>query len=274
MNFLKSLRYVPVKLYNPETLNYRDRVLANGGLITEGTLDAIEKFVQDCKNAHLWDKLLDVGPFAGSNLNAALVKLVHPAGVPGLLTNFNFVSGDFAERGPNGGLLGDGATKYLNTGFSAQNHLPDNSHLSFYLREDIVVTGNRAMGGAVDGGNQYWIGALTPSAGVDARLGQTVTATLAGPFGKGFYLGSRTASNQLKLYKNGQVVASASGSVTHTKPSANVYLFAFSAGASASALLPGRGSFYSIGHGLTEAQALALHNAVRTLQQNLARELT
>ena len=273
MNFLKSLRYVPVKLYNPETVSYRDRVLANGGIISEGSLDAIEKFVQDCKNAHIWDKFLDVGPFAGSNLNAALVKLVHPAGVPGVLTNLNFVSGDFAERGPDGGLLGDGATKYLNTGFNAPTHLPDNSHLSFYLRQDVSATGNRSMLGTVDGGDQYWIGALTPSAAVDARLGQTVTATLASPFGKGFYIGSRTASNQLKLYKNGQMVASATGSTTHNKPAANLYLFAFNSVGTTAAFLPSRGSFYSIGHGLNDTEALALHHAVRTLQGNLAREI-
>ena len=42
MNFLKTLRYVPYKARNPETTNYRDRVIANSGTISEASLDAID----------------------------------------------------------------------------------------------------------------------------------------------------------------------------------------------------------------------------------------
>ena len=189
-----------------------------------------------------------------------------------MLSNFNFVAGDFAERGSAGGLLGDGATKYLNTGFEAATHLPDNSHLSFYLREDVAATGNRSLLGAVNGSQQYWVGALAPASAVDVRLGQIVTATLASPLGKGYYIGSRTAANQLQLFKDGALAAVSSTPVSHGKPAAGVYLFAFSNAGAASAYLPGRGSFYSIGHGLDASEAAALNRAVRTLQVNLARE--
>jgi hypothetical protein len=274
MNYLKHINYIPFKRYNPETTDYRDRVIANGGTISEATLDAIEKFVQDCKNALIWDKFLEVAPFAGGNLSAAMVKLVYTAGVASVITNVNFVSGDYTETGASGGLLGDGATKYLNTGFNAQTYLPDNAHLSFYLREDVSAAGNRSMLGALTASDQYWIGSLVPASQVNARLGQTHTGTLAAAFNKGFYIGSRTASNLIKLYKNGATVASDSTSVTHTKPNLNIYAFGWNSLGTAAAYLPARGSFYSVGQALTDAESAVLNDAVQTLQRNLNRNIS
>jgi hypothetical protein len=273
MNYLKSLNYIPVKLRNPEVINYRDRVIANGGIISEASIDAVTKFVQDCKNSQVWSKLLEVGPFAGSNLSAALVKLVYPAGSSSVLTNVNFVSGDYNETGSNGGLNGDGVTKYLNSGFNTQSLLPDNAHLSFYLRTDVSAAGNRSCIGTINGADQYWLGALTATTSVDARLGGNLTASLAQPLNKAFYIGSRAAANSMRLYKNGALSGSNSTTVTHNKPNLNLFLWAFNSAGAAAALLPARGSFYSIGSGLTDAEAAALYQAVQTLQRNLNREI-
>lgn len=272
MKIYKSLNHIPVKLYNPETLNYRTRILAAGGSISESTLDAIEKFVQDCKNSNIWDKLLDVGPFAGGSLASALVKLAYPGGVSSTLTNINFVSGDYIETGVNGGLAADGATKFLNTGFNLQNLLPDNCHFSFYLREDVSVAGNRSLVGAVNGVDQYWLGALTNSQ-TNARLGQALTATHAQNMSKGYYIASRQEANSLKLFKNGDLVGSDSTAVVHNKPNTNAFVFAFSNAGIGGAFIPGRGAFYSIGQALSDAEARLLHEAVQTLQRNLGREV-
>jgi hypothetical protein len=274
MNLLKSLSYIPIKRYNPETLDYRDRIVANGGTISDASVDAIEKFVEDCKNALIWDKLLEVAPFAGTNLNAALVKLVYPAGVPGVITNVNFVSGDYTETGANGGLLGDGATKYLNTGFNAQTYLPDNAHLSFYLREDVSVAGNRGLLGTISGTDQYWLGSLTPASQVNVRLAQTISATLAAPMNKGFYIGARSSGSLLRLFKNGVLAATDTTAVVHARPNLNLYAFGWNAAGAAGAYVPARGSFYSIGQALSTTDAAALNDAVQTLQRNLNRDVT
>lgn len=272
MNLLRQLRRLPAKAWNPETVAYRDRVLANGGSIADRSLDAIDKFVLDCKNGAVWDKLIEVGPFAGSNLNAALVKLVYPGGGQGTLANVNFAAGNYAETGANGGLLGDGATKYLNTGTAPQS-LPDNGHYSFYLREDMGGVGNRSLLGSIVTVDQYWMGAISPAAGADLRYGQTATASLAGAVGKGFYIGTRTAANSLRLYKNGALAGSDTTVISHNKPNQPVYLWAFNTAGAAAAFLPNRGSFYSLGAALNDAEAMALHLAVRSLQENLNRSV-
>ena len=183
MKLLKKLSNLP-RGWRDETLQYADRIAANGGSITQASLVAIDTFVRACQVAGIWSKFIEVGPFAGSNLNAAMVKLVYQPAAGSVLTNSNFVSGDYVETGSNGGLSGDG-TKFLNTNVQATT-LPDNGHYSFYLREDIVSGTNKGLIGALDGSNQDWMGALGPGSAVDLRYGALVSATAAGTMAKGF----------------------------------------------------------------------------------------
>jgi hypothetical protein len=271
MNFLKTLRYVPARVFRAETQAYADRIALNGGSISEASLIAVDKFVGDCKAANIWSKLIEVGPFAGTNLNAALVKLVYQSGGSGVLTNSNFVSGDYVETGSSGGLLGDG-TKYLNTGVVATS-LPDMGHLSFYLREDVVQTGNRMLMGAAAGGDQTWIGGLIPASNFDVRYNQSVTATGGGAFVKGFYIGTRETNTSLVGYRDGASIATASSLATSTRPSFAMYLWGYNNAGAATARIALRGSFYSMGDSLNATEAAALNTAVRALQLALNRNI-
>ena len=76
MNLLKTLSNLP-RGWRDETLQYADRIAANGGSISQGSLVAIDAFVRACQVAGIWSKFIEVGPFAGANLNAAMVKLVY-----------------------------------------------------------------------------------------------------------------------------------------------------------------------------------------------------
>ena len=270
MKLSPQLKRIPVKLYNPETLLYRDRVIANSGTISDASLDAVEKFVQDCKNAMIWDKLLEVGVFAGNNLAAALAKLVVGPGATAALTNVNFIAGDYAETGSSGGLNSDGATKYLNTGFAGTT-LPDTAHLSVYLRDDVAAAGNRGLLGTLTGTDQFWIGGLNASASADFRYGQLNGTTVGSGLLKGFWCGVRASSSSLRLYRNGVFADSNSTVTSLVKPAGSLFTHAYNVSGTPTAYTPGRISFYSIGNSLTDADALALHLAVRTLQYNLNR---
>lgn len=263
MNLLKTLRYVSARPFRPETSQYADRIIANGGSISEASLVAIDQFIGDCRAANIWDKFIEVGPFAGANLNAALVKLVYQPAGQSVLTNANFVSGDYAESGSNAGLLGDG-TKYLNTGVLASS-LPDTAHLSFYLREDVVQTGNRILMGAAATDN-CWIGALVPASAADARYCATSTASGGSSLSKGFYTGSRTSSTSLTLYRDGSSIGSTASPTATSKPAQAIYLWGYNASGSPTARIATRGSFYSIGQALNATEAAALNTAVRNLQ--------
>jgi hypothetical protein len=268
MNLLKSLSNLP-RGWRAETLDYADRIAANGGSISQATLIAIDNFVRACVLAGIWSKFIEVGPFAGSNLNAAMVKLVYQPAAGGVLTNSNFLSSDYVETGSNGGLAGDG-TKYLNTNVQAST-LPDNGHLSFYLREDISGGGNKGLLGGLDGSNQYWLGALNPGVTIDARYGGLTVASASTGFTKAFYTIVRESSVSLVYYRDGASIATNSSATGTTKPSVSLHAWAFNSLGTATGRINARGSFYSIGQTLTPTETLALHNAVRTLQVALNR---
>lgn len=231
----------------------------------------MDQFVVDCKAANIWTKLIEVGPFAGTNLNAALVKLAYQSGGSGVLTNSNFVAGDYAETGSSAGLLGDG-TKYLNTGALADS-LPANAHMSFYLREDIAQTGNRMLMGAVSGSDHSWLGALVPATATDMRHGSTTTASGGGAIVKGFYVGSRESATALALYRDATLLGSSGAFTASTRPALPIYLWGYNASGAANARIAARGCFYSIGDALNATEAAALNTAVRALQIALDRNI-
>jgi hypothetical protein len=270
MNLLKTLSNLP-RGWRDETLQYADRIAANGGSITQASLVGIDAFVRACQVAGIWSKFIEVGPFAGSNLNAAMVKLVYQPAAGSVLTNSSFVSGDYVETGSSGGLNGDG-TKFLNTNVQATT-LPDNGHYSFYLRDDISSGSNKALIGALDASNQYWMGALTAGVSMDLRYGALVLATTSGVLTKGFYTGVRESSTSLTYYRDGASIATANSATGTTKPPYPIHAWGYNASGSSSARINARGSFYSIGQALAPTEVVALHNAVRNLQSALNRAI-
>jgi hypothetical protein len=270
MNLLKTLSNLP-RGWRDETLQFADRIAANGGSITQASLVAIDTFVRACQIAGIWSKFIEVGPFAGSNLNAAMVKLVYQPAAGSVLTNSNFVAGDYVETGANGGLNNDG-TKFLNTNVQATT-LPDNGHYSFYLREDIVSGGNKGFLGALDGANQYWMGSLTPGTSLDLRFGALVLATTPGTLIKGFYTGVRESSTSLTYYRDAATIATNNTAAGTTKPALAIHAWGYNSSGSSGGRVNARGSFYSIGQALTPTEVGALHNAVRNLQSALNRAI-
>ena len=93
---------------------------ADGQQLEEGVISAVESFILGCKSDGIWSALKASCILAGARtLSGALVPLVGTAP-----TSANFVSGDYNRKT---GLLGDGATKYINAN---RNHNLDsqNSH--------------------------------------------------------------------------------------------------------------------------------------------------
>src|SRR4051812_31690037 len=94
-------KFIPSFL--PEILSFRNNVAVGAGsndLLSNDSLAALDRFVRDCYNTGVWNKLLEVYPFVGSNILAALIKLKFTSSV--LLTGVNMVAVDYEERGANG----------------------------------------------------------------------------------------------------------------------------------------------------------------------------
>src|SRR5688572_16238254 len=103
-----GLKFIPVYRYQPETLTFRTNLLATAETINERSLQHIDKFVRDCKEADIWNFLFEVMPFVGNGLTAATTKLKYLS--TAYVAAVNFVAGDYSEIT---GLTGNGSTKYV-----------------------------------------------------------------------------------------------------------------------------------------------------------------
>jgi len=208
---------------------------------------AINAFVVGCKTDGTWSAIKTCCILAGARtLNGAVVPLVGTAP-----TNFNFVSGDYNRKT---GLIGNGSSKYLNSG-RANNADPQNSnHNVVYLS----ATGSNIYMGSVNSGNTNAVGSSV------SRSRNASSSTSGGLGALGFNAMNRSVSTDYNVRAGGTttniVIASA-------VPTSDVVLV-FSRGVpgTPNALTSARISFYSIGESLDltlfDARVTALITAI------------
>jgi len=86
-------------------------------------VDAIDAFIVGCKDDAIWDAIKACCIMAAwDGLSGCLVPLKGTAP-----TNNNFVSGDYDRET---GLVGDGATKYLDSNRASNDDPQNNAHLA------------------------------------------------------------------------------------------------------------------------------------------------
>jgi hypothetical protein len=266
------LRRATVQRYNPETLALQSNILAAGGTISAASLLAADAFVTSAKISGVWPKLLDCGLFIGDQLAAALCKLVTYPGAAASFINQGFLAGDYTERGANGGLTGDGATKYVSTGLRASasiETLPGDS-ISVYLRSLAVASG--APAGADGLFLNVNVGrAPTPTHYQYAQDGALLSAAPV-TVAPGLFTGSKLSAADYRLYFNGNQVA---GPIPQAAPGVDgvVLVFAMSAGGVPENYWQGAISFYALGAGLTPLDNQNLYACVQALQQTLNRNV-
>ena len=256
----------------PETQDYVQRVVAAGGSISNTAMQAADQFVRTLFDNGLWPKMIEIGVFAGDNLNAALVKLKYRPGGSGNLTNNGFVAGDYVETGANGGMLGNGSSKYLNTQTSPAN-LGPTGHASFYLREPFSSGDWRSMISTQDASDIFGLrrGVLaTQNAGL---WGKVASASETAAPVAGYYIANRQAASLVQLFRNGQLIGTETSAVTvncHAQP---FFLFAHNNNGSVAEYLNRRGCFYSLGSALNNAETALLSGFVQTLETALNRQV-
>jgi hypothetical protein len=279
---------------NADAQSWINSVYANGGTVSASTASAVNTLCNSIDAAGIRDRFYRLGIFAGSNLAASLVPLYRGPSLGGTQfgnvtdTNSNFVSGDFAETGATGGLTGNGTNKHLATGV-----LPDDvfsqslGHLSYYGAEwnpsttanpgSIVIGAlnaaatnrlyllGRGNSGACGGSTAQRTGQLGGIGLTNCESTNTVTA--------GHYLVSRTSGTAMSLYKNAQSLNSSIAANTYTSFAEPIRVFAAGLSGGTLGVSAIRLMSYSIGHGMTSAQATAYYDAMQAFQTALGRNV-
>jgi hypothetical protein len=277
---------MPLPVFVSETLHHEaidwaSRVSSNGGTISSSVIRGVSAFCADIDRQGLRDRFARLSIFSGGNLSGALVPLYRSFAYGGTLigsatdTNVNFVSGDFAESGASAGLTGNGTTKHLECGPSILSQLSvGNAHLSAFGSSLIAAAGVNVMGAGGSGFNS--LAALQTSTTATNRTFINGTPTLfadsAAGLSSGHLIASAVATNDLRIFHNGTqngstLTSTRSGSLTAN----SVFVFSFNNNGTATQRIASRLTSYSIGRGLTAAQAAAFSSALSALNTALGR---
>jgi hypothetical protein len=268
---------------HPEALAWQTRVIANGGSVSASTLAAVSNFCTSIDAAGLRDRFYRLNLFCGSNLAACLVPLYRGQSLGGTQfgnatdTNVNFAAGDYVETGSTGGLLGNGSSKYLNTGLNA-NVIPDLSqsgHLSVYAAG--TFSGQIALGVytftnppfVVTHESEIQLSATAANTFINSTAnGQTLSYT--SPV---LVVASRTSATNHIGYANGVAGTTATATANFANPALPFFVFARNLAGGPSVHFGRRLRSYSIGLGMTGAQVTAFNSATQALQAALGRNV-
>jgi len=276
---------------HPEAIDWATRVTANGGTASSTTLAAVSTFCAAIdRESGLRAAILRCNLFCGNSdasLNAVRTPLYRGASLTGTQlgnatdTNVNFVAGDYQETGSGGGLKGNGSSKYLNTGLAPSNI---SSLLDVHLSAsgtDLDTSGDRVFVGSINsnanpGSEIYALDVYAAYVtGRASRLsmftaGQFPVVTTPGTT-ESHIIGVRTSATSSVIYRGGASAvtnATTAVPVSHTR---NWFVFALNNIGTPTAYTAARLRMYSIGNGLTAAQALAFSNAVIAFNTALGR---
>jgi hypothetical protein len=289
------LFFVTPQVANADAQSWITRVYNNGGTVSSTTAAAVNDFCNAIDAAGIRDRFYRLNLFCGgtsgtsAGLAACLVPLYRGPAVGGtqyggyIDTNSNFAVGDYAETGATGGLAGNGTSKYLATGLNPYDAglSETDFHTSGYFRETQNTSG--AFIGCVNSSAQRGVvfhpayltfgmyvrfGGLTDS-GIENGTLSSRNGHLLGvrrPGGAGFKDGANINATSVTT---GSVAWAASAD------SPSLYVFARNdvTASPSIAHYAGRSQAYSIGKGMTDAQAAAYYTAMQAFQTALSRNV-
>ena len=249
--------------YDPDAQAF---ITASGISGTEAT--ATNQLVIDLKSANIWTKFKAIYPFVGNTASSQKYNLKDARDLDAAY-RLTFTGGfTFSSTG----ALPNGVNAYASTFLIPATSLSANSsHVSIYNRT--VGSGTINDWGTSGGGLAFAAAiSLSGSAYLDCYNSSTNRIVITNASATGFYVGSRTSSTSLKLFKNGTQLGTTNtnASVGVVGLTADVKLFSNNPVQNFSNR---ECAFASIGDGLTDAEVTAFRTAVQTFNTTLARQV-
>jgi hypothetical protein len=241
---------------------------------------AINTLVTDLKGYNIWTKMKAIYPFVGGTASTHKWNLKDPRDLDAayrLVFNGGWTHSSTGAK-PNG------TTAFADTKFNMNTNItPYSMHLAYYSREDIIGENEVVMGvgnnlgyNAQDLGIKRNVIYTAQTALFDASNASALVRTgYTNTDGRGLFIGSITANNSRKIYKNTSIVATNTTTATHDLPNANMYIGAYNNYDTgiASAYTNKQTAFASIGNGLTDTESANLYLAVQSFNTTLSRQI-
>ena len=237
--------------------------------ITDNTQkNAVNQLTVDLKAASIWTKMKAIYPFVGGTATTHKWNLKNP-----LDTNaaFRLVFGGgwiHSSTGAKPNAINTVADTFL---IPSTSLTLNDQHLSYYTRTNVNTT-EVEIGCNVGGNPPNTLLEIRTSGITYVSIAAGSYTTYTDPNSLGFYLGSRTASNSIRLFKNGTNVASGTTAST-SNPTNTLVLGGLNSGALVQFRTQKECAFASIGDGLTDTDAANFYTAVQAFQTTLGRQV-
>jgi len=240
--------------------------------ITDNTIQtATNTLVSDLKTANIFTKMKAIYPMVGGTATTCKFNLVNPQDTNAAFRLVFSGGGTFSANGyqPNG--TNAYADTFFNT--STQSTL-NNTHASYYSRTNNENLGIE-LGNSNGSGGQLLLALRYTAVGCisDQYNSTTGRIIIANANSQGLYITSRTTSAIHKLFKNSAQIGATNTGASGSLQNLNLYLGASNGQGTAVSFSNRQCAFASIGDGLTDAEALALYNAVQNFNTTLARNV-
>ena len=232
---------------------------------------AVNQLVLDLKSYNIWTKMKAVYPMVGGTSTTHKYNLVNPVDSDAAFR----LSFSVGWTHSSTGATPNGSSAFANTFINTSTNLSLNSgHLSFYSRTNSVNATLRVDIGSLksipDSYSDLQVGSNNLS--VFRFNNGTTLNSVSTTNTLGFYSGSRTASNIIKLFKNGSIIVNGTASSSATSL-INFYLGAANNNGTAVYYSTKQCAFASIGDGLTDTEAANFNTAVQAMQTTLSRNV-
>ena len=227
--------------------------------------NAINTLVIDLKTASVWTKLEAIYPMVGGTATTHKFNLKNPADTNAAY-RLNFVGGWTHSAN---GALPNGTNAYADT-FYVHSQL-NSASMSFYSRTNNTGLLNE-MGNATNGAPNS-IMLIRFSDQFYGHLNQNDNVSTTNTNSLGHYSVSRTASNVIKLYKNGSLSLNSSA-VSVGIPTNNMIIGAWRENSTTISRYSNREcAFATLGTGLNDTESANLYTAIQAFNTTLGRQV-
>lgn len=226
---------------------------------------AINYLVFNLKANNIWDKFDAIYPFVGGTSSTHKWNLKDARDLDAAF-RLTFNGG---VTHSNLGAVSNGTNGFANTFYNTSIFgIQDNHHLSYYSRTNINTT--QVEIGNQTGTSQNLLEIRTSNITYFVINMTSNYAIFTDTNSIGFYIGSRTASNLTNGWKN-KIKVATSTAASVTRPTNNIYLFAYNSSGNAALFTTKQCAFASIGKGLNDKEAIIFSNIVQGYQTLLNR---
>lgn len=262
-------------MFHALTIDAIQRKIAAGGTVPRSHRRAIDKLIRVLVDNSLTSKIKRLNLFSGGELTAALVPEIVGGG-NAADTNHNFVSGDYT---PTGGIVGNGSSKYLDTGWvpSAELTTSLDAHGAGIVLAKASSSGFPTIFGSASASFTkafvtYWNSGNSNEDCTISDFAHGCNYPSAAP-AEGHICISCTASGSGGSYLDAVLKQNGGAMTTNVRSTASVHIFSQNNDGSPGSYHNGAIGGYHFGLGLTSGEITTIYNAIAAFCTAIGRTL-